>query len=226
MRTVAAERPGDVRPHQLDRPGCGEPLAEGHVPADLDRGRGQGIAVAVGAGQMRTVAAERPGDVRLRQEDRPGGEPLAEGHVPADLHPGRGQGIAVAVGAGQLGTVAAERPGDVRLRQPHRPGRGESPGEEHSAAGLDPGRGQGIAVAVGAGQPRAVAVERPGDVRPHQLDRPGCGEPLAEGHVPADLHPGRGQGIAVAVGAGQLGTVAAERPGDVRAPPATPPRRR
>ena len=64
---------------------------------------------------------------------------------------------------------------------------------------------------------RAAAVEPTGDFSADQLDRSfGC-ELAVEVHAPADFHPGGSQGIAVAVGAVEMGPAAVEPTGDFRA---------
>ena len=89
--------------------------------------------------------------------------------------------------------------------------------EEHAAANPHPVADQGVAVAVGAGELGAAADQLAGDVGVRQPDGAGSGEPLVEEHVAADLHPVADQGVAVAVGAGELGATTGQLAGDIGA---------
>ncbi len=120
------------------------------------------------------------------------------------------------VGAGELRTAAGQLAGDVGAKQPDGAGGGDLV-EEHLAADLHPVAEQGVAVAVGAGELGAATRQHAGDVGAKQPDGAGGGEPLVEEHIAADLHPVAEQGVAVAVGTGELDAAKGQLAGDVGA---------
>src|SRR5262249_42980201 len=124
------------------------------------------------------------------------------------------ESVAVPTGGGQTGARALEGASDLRAAQPDRRCGGELVVKDDFGC-FQPVGDQGV-TAVVAGQLSAAAGGLPGQCRAQQSGRAGCGEPVGEAHITADLQPVREQGVAAIVAAVQPGATAIELPGDLR----------
>jgi hypothetical protein len=112
---------------------------------------------------------------------------------------------------GKFRSVERQGPAYASSRDGHGASGAELLVEEHAAANPHPVADQGVAVDVGAGELGGATGQRAGDISLGQPDGAGGGELVVEEHAAANPHPVADQGVAVAVGAGELGAAAPQR---------------